>query len=260
MPQRRIEDNLVAGVPGAAYSAGGNDDILSALNDSPRTKQVSTFTVTTAATSGALSIDGVLIESATGLADEDAVAADLEDKINAEPLVNGAVVATSSTDTVVVTARTGGEGFTAAAGSNTSVAATTANAEADPLPFGRLLVTDGVSAQDGELLCALPSGSIANAIGVSLYTAKFEKAAGETGEYPPNAQVNVGRKIRVYVKPEDTVAITDSVYARHTADGALDELGGFAGSSGTGLAEVTDARWIRGSDSDGLAVLQLDLT
>lgn len=262
MPQRRIETNLVPGVAGQPYSSALTKDCLTAINDDPRAKQISTFTVASTSTEGTVTLEGLEIESDTGLADESAVAADLVDKINNEPLVNGVLVAEQSTADVVVTALVGGTGFEAEAGTNTTLAATQANAEADPVPFGRLVAEDGQSGSDGELLAKIVGSATdvtADALGVALYTASYEKSQGDDGEYPAQATMNVLRKGRVYVPTEVDVAVGDDVYVRHTADGSLDVIGGFAKASGTGKAELSDARWIRGTER-GVAVLQIDLT
>lgn len=260
MPQLRYEENLVRGFPGMPYNAC--NDVLTGLNDDPRAAQVVEFAVTTAATAGDLTINGIEF-AATG-ADEDEVAAALADAINDEPLVNGVVLAESATDTVTVTARNGGIGFDYADGTDTAATETQANAEANAIPFGRAVLLVGESDEGNLLVKLFDEDSIGDILGVSLYTATTEKehtddiAGQSAAEYPGNHAVNVARKGRVYVETESDVSVGDSVYVRHTADGDLDALGAFAGASGTGLSELTDARWLQGS-RNGAAVLQLSI-
>lgn len=261
-PQRSYKPNLERGVAGMPYSSHTSADVITALNDNPRAAQVVTFTITGADTD--LEIDGVLF--APEGADNDARAEDLVELVNNDPLVSGAVLAEATDNVVTVTARVGGVGFAfAAPGGDVAASETQANATADPIPFGRAVIEDGENGDaDGELLCKLIDDDDADAIlGIALYTASFEKARPEflgdrpASEYPGGSAVNILRKGRVYVPTEVDVAVGDDVYVRYAADGALDDIGGFAESSGTGLVQVENARWLRGTRR-GLAVLQVD--
>ena len=267
MPQLTYKRNMDKGFAGMPYSSHISADVLTAINDDPRAQQVVEFEVADTETEGDLTINGVLVEGEG--ADQDEVAADLADKISEDPLLSGSVLAEAVDDTVTVTAKVGGIGFTFADGTNTTATETQANAQADPIPFGRAVLEDGQSEDDGELLCKLPDTADADAIlGVAQYTATHEQERDtsvgsnfevQRSEYPANSLVNVMRKGRIYVSVEDSPSIGDDVYIRHAADGDLDQLGAFASSSGTGLVEVEDARWHRGGEQ-GEAVLQLDFT
>jgi len=119
------------------------------VNDAPRAAQVATYTVSGVVDSTVytLQIDGVAISITS-----DATATDQEINdalvaaINAEPLVNGRVIAVgTAATTFTVTARYGGVAFVATeSDANLTLAQTTANDEADPVPFGRAVVKAGL--------------------------------------------------------------------------------------------------------------------
>lgn len=64
----------------------------------------------------------------------------------------------------------------------------------------------------------------------------------------------------VYVEPEQTVAVNDPVYVRHTSDGGSNlQLGKFRKDSDSGRARlVTGARWLTGGDTSAPALLHFD--
>ena len=262
MPQLNYRPLRIAeAFAGMLDSSKMTGDVRSAINDDPRAAQIITFTVAAESTSATLTLLGIEFSGAG--ANINAVAADLVAEINAEPLVNGSLIAEADTADVIVTAKIGGIPFSYAAGTNTTAAVTQANATSAPIPFGRAVLLSGES-DEGDALCKLVDANKPAAIfGISVYTATFEKSRPDSAfernpsQYPPNSIVNVLREGRIFVETEAAVSVGDSVYVRHTADGALDQLGGFAGDSGTGLAELTNCKWVRGSNSDGLAVLQV---
>ena len=265
MPQLGYKTELSQALIGQMASSHHSADVLSAINDDPRAQQIVTFTVAADEEEADLLINGVLISGSTETADaEDETAADLADNINAESLVNGSVVAEADDADVIVTARVGGVGFLFEGGTNTTAVETQENAAADPVPFGRAVLHAGES-DEGDILCkVMDENEVGDLLGVSLYTATFEKPRStnpfdrQASEYPANSVVSVIRKGRIFVATEGSVDAGDDVYVRHTADGDLDELGGFAGASGTGLAELTQCRWLRGTNEDGIAELQVD--
>lgn len=264
MPQLNYRRNMRPGFPGMLYT-GGIKETLTALNDDPRAQQVVSFVVTALATSGTLTIQNIEF-SVADQADVAAVADALAAAVNAEPLVNGLVIAESDgVDTVTVTARLGGVGFTFADDGGTTTTATEdqANAEAAPINFGRAVVESG-EARDGERLCKLiDTSTVSSILGIAHYSAQQEKPRptglfDETEAfYPGGSAVNILRSGMIYVETEGDVAVGDPVYVRHAADGALDQLGIFAGASGTGLAQISNARWKQGT-RDGVAVLQVN--
>ena len=125
----------------------GFHDIISRINDAPRAAQITTVTVTAVNdTDYALTIDGVLFEyTSDGSATEDEIIDDFVAQINADPLINPRVVASKSGVTLILTALTGGIGFEYSDDDANLVAvATQANAEADTIDFGVLVMRNGV--------------------------------------------------------------------------------------------------------------------
>lgn len=143
--RQRFED----GRPGDLYNPANKGLIESFINDAPRAQQVDTVTVATVSddTDYTVTIDGVDI---TITSDSTATDQEINDAlvaaINAEALVNGRVLAEgTAATTFTLTARYGGTGFTTEVdGTLLTVANTTANAEADPVPFGRLVLKAGL--------------------------------------------------------------------------------------------------------------------
>lgn len=243
MPQINYSNQKRAqrGMPVTAYNM-----VMSAINDDPRAAQVVEFVVDTAATSGVITINGVSFTGAG--ADEDAVAAALATAVNAEGLVNGVVVAESATDTVTVTARIGGVGFTYADGTATTATETQANAAAAALKFGVPVVATGIS--DGTMLIKqLDSATVADVVGIAQGT-YANQVIDDDGAASPGSAVNVAYRGDVWVAVEGAVAIGDDVYVRHNTT-----AGTFATGAGTGLVELPNARWIAPSE-DGLAGLR----
>jgi hypothetical protein len=162
------------------------------LNQSGQAAQVTTVTLTDQGDDDdvIITINGidVSINSGTGqtLAQ---VGADLAEAINAEPLVRGQVSASFVTATLTLTGLTPGLAFTVSIASDpdswlSSVTTTTSAAEADAVPFGRVVINDGVNSGETERLVALadtgeftaqvitatPSGYVADAeIRVAVY-------------------------------------------------------------------------------------------
>jgi hypothetical protein len=141
------------------------NDKLTFTNDDPRAAQVATVTIDTATDTEVYSvvINGIDIPFTA----EDAVAANiatgLAAAINAEPLVNGTVVATTSTADVIITAQQGGVGFTIAEGSNAakmSLVNTTANATAAAVEFGRAVISAGLSSGSNKLAKSVASSGL----------------------------------------------------------------------------------------------------
>lgn len=171
MFQHSYSGQLRPGIPGDLADVG-DKKVTRATNDDPRAQKVVAVTVDTAAneTEYSVKIKGqkVAFES-----DADAtkveIAAGLAAAINAEPLVNGTVVAESDgVDTVTITARIGGYGYEfEEADANLSSTTTQANAEAAAVKFGRALVLGGQS-DKGNILAVLAQASKLTAHSVEL--------------------------------------------------------------------------------------------
>lgn len=130
------------------------------------------------------------------------------------------------------------------------------------VPFGRA-VSLGT---DKDLQCKLPAAagditSIKAFRGVALQSHAMENLAdGLEPGYEDKRSVSVMSKGMVYVEVEADVTADSDVYVRHTADGGLDQIGIFAPAAGVGLAQLSNARWLRSSElSDGKKIAVLEL-
>jgi hypothetical protein len=80
--------------------------------------------------------------------------------------------------------------------------------------------------------------------------------------YPANSPINILRKGRIYVIAEVAVDADDPVFYRVEvgATPATEIVGGFRNDSDGGQAiELTFAKWVRGADAAGFAVLEINL-
>jgi hypothetical protein len=75
--------------------------------------------------------------------------------------------------------------------------------------------------------------------------------------YGAKDQVPIVRTGVVWVPVEAAVAQDDPVYCRHTVNGGLNVIGGFANAAGTGLALVAGAKFIDTVSAAGLARVKL---
>lgn len=144
MGQLRYNQNQVAAVAGMPFDDTGHR--ITAFNLSPEVKQIVTVTVGTGgAQTMTLRINGfdstAIGEGGDSTTDN---AADLAAAINANKFISGAVVAEASAATVIVTSRHAGVAFTySAEAGDLTPALTQANAQADPIPYGRLVLKTG---------------------------------------------------------------------------------------------------------------------
>lgn len=139
------------------------------INAAPQANEVRTIVVDTATNDHTYvwTINGIdLSFTADGSASKIEIAAGITLVVNTDPLVRGQVSAVSDgVDTVTLTAELPGEAFTLTdVDAKLTAALVTAAAEADSIPFGRLLISTGfqtgsaLTFQDGEAneLGALP--------------------------------------------------------------------------------------------------------
>lgn len=80
---------------------------------------------------------------------------------------------------------------------------------------------------------------------------------GGTGFYVAKDQLPVLRTGVIWVTFETTATQDDPVYCRHTANGGLNVIGGFANAAGTGLALVPNAKVVDTIAAAGLARVRL---
>ena len=151
-------DRQQAGYPGLLASMVTADQVTR-INDRPRTAQVSTVTVDTAADSSVytITIDGMDVSyTSDASATPTEIAAGLAAAIVADPLTNGLVTATAAVAVLTITSRLGGRAFTlTTADARLTIATTTANAVAADVPFGVGVL------ELGNDLAAVPDGSLA---------------------------------------------------------------------------------------------------
>lgn len=250
--QIEYRDKLQKASPGDIWGNVHTSTVLSAINDRPRAEQIVEFAVDAASTEGDLILNSISIAVA-GLADENETAEALANAINAEPVLSGIVLAEVAGDTVTVTARVGGLGFTFADGTNTTATLAQANAVAAPLSFGCAATFTGQSRH--SLLCSLiETGESFDGVSRSTYADQEKSGVIDAFQADGGSAVNIVTEGQVYVRVEVDVAVGDPVYYRDTADGAFSGVGAFSNSAGTGKVELPRAKWLRGSE-DGLAVL-----
>lgn len=144
-----IRTERVPAIAGALADSMFTDKATYA-NKRPEAVQVDTVTIDTATDTEVYSIliNGVDIPVTAASAVAADIAALFVAAINANGLVNGRVLASISGDDVVITGRFEGKGFTTAEGTNAAkmtLVNTTAVDEADPIPFGRLVLVDSDS-------------------------------------------------------------------------------------------------------------------
>jgi phage tail sheath gpL-like len=139
----------------------GNPETITAINKAGQVAQVGTITVDTAADSTVYTwtINGVVqtYTSGTG-ASTTTVAAGIAAVINADPLVRGQVSASAAVAVVTLTSTYAGVGFTASDSDSrlTTVQASTANANAAEVAFGRAVISQGFSSSEANRYAALP--------------------------------------------------------------------------------------------------------
>lgn len=123
--------------------------------------------------------------------------------------------------------------------------------------FGRLVVDDVASGEDAVKHPDAASQTPRGVIAASHTMASNEDA--DDPNYAAQESLMVMEKGRIYAAIEADVAIDDPVFFRHTADGPLDKLGIFAPAAGTGLEQLSNARWVKGGTAaEGFAILELD--
>lgn len=174
--ERTIRAERVEAIAG--QPTGRGDDITAA-NDSPRTAQVATITtpVNPTASPGAshtysLKIDGVLIEfTDDGSPTRAEIAEGLRDAVKANGAANAVAIATATATELVLTARVAGVGFEVSeVDSSLTLTATTANAEAASIPFGRLVALDDMTSSTLKAKSVASSNLTAKSVVVEYVT------------------------------------------------------------------------------------------
>ncbi len=234
-------------------------------------------TETTAFTPGTqfeLTVDGHVVrygaESTTEETESDAFLA----VILANDAVSALVLAAEGTGTAItLTAVTAGTPFTAVLANQNesgqvgsgdiSKSTTTATLTGSPVPFGRAL-SQTATANIVELPSAtsfvLEGISIARAKGRPRDNTVTPPVTGDA-QYREEEAINVLRKGRIWVKPEQAVTPESDVYIRHTqAVTAAHTVGRFRTDADTAKADqLSTARWITSASANELAVLEINV-
>jgi hypothetical protein len=210
MAQGIVRKEPLVGVPGKDFDGSGR--INTYINSDPKAKQIVDVLIGSAVAGEKyfVTVSGVsasyTAQPGDGVSD---IADGLETAINNEPLLAGLLLAESDgVDTVTLTALYGGSGYSVTdLATGLSVSIVQANATADPVPFGRLVVT--VDGDGRDQLCRL-----AKAIALAKQSAKFEASEGIDGEL-----------IRLTVSYNGELFTAEHVFASgQTADDVADGL------------------------------------
>lgn len=124
------------------------------INKAPATAQVDTITVDTATNSHeyTFAVNGVTISyTADASTSTTEIAAGLAAAVEADPVVRGVLTPDANVAVLTLTANVAGVGFTTSdVDAKCTLVNTTANDEADPVPFGRAMISGGYSTQGPE--------------------------------------------------------------------------------------------------------------
>lgn len=142
-PFLSYREQLAPGRAGDPFDTAISKDDISLIACYPQARQVSTIAITAVnATLYTITINGV---AATYTSDADAtqaeISAGLRDALYADPAISGLISATTGTDLVLRSAQPG-LAYTISVGANLALTATTANAAAQPVPFGAAIAFD----------------------------------------------------------------------------------------------------------------------
>lgn len=148
LPTEHSTDPLPLPAPGTPYDAREVAHVDSWKSSHPQAIQIATLTVTSFSTAAdyAFSLNSVplALRAVAGDTNEAGVAARLAALINTEPLVSGSLIASADAADVTIRGRVPGITFTLSENdTKLTSAATQSAAEAEPIPFGALLVRTG---------------------------------------------------------------------------------------------------------------------
>lgn len=182
------------------------------------------------------------------------------------------VFAALSTDAITITALLAGDPHTITFENedgigNAGVAASitfvegTPNVTGNPIPFGRGLARGAL-----EGGAELPSATGFVFEGISIARAKVRPKDSVNlvtleAQYRGDDPVNVLRRGRIYVVPEDAVTISSNVFIRHTQGVAANQTVGRFRSDGDSATadQLAGARWITNVSAGQLAILEINL-
>jgi hypothetical protein len=140
---------------GMDHDASGREQTL--INDNPRAKQIEAVTIVTAADSTKYGVEINSIPAEITSASSGATKTTIRDQLIAKSngsntIYNGVIAEAKDADELLVTAREGGKPFTISVYSgDLSIAQEQANAVADPVEFGRIVIHDDIQKRTGKL-------------------------------------------------------------------------------------------------------------
>jgi len=256
--QTSYVDYLVQSVEGGLADSGFSDITSRAMG--ANVAQVDAVTVDTAVDSTAYSftVNGLTVTFTSGVGTTVAlIQAGLLAAAQSISYLAGVVTFSGASPNIVATADNPGIPFTIAeADANLSLAKTTANVTASPIPFGRCMAEIG----PGKAVIPTATGFLFG--GVSVMKHKSRLNASGLAQYEDGETVPMMRKGRIWVIPEQIVsAITDSVFARHTANGVVDVPGRFRIDADSNRADqLSNVRWLTTTTTVGqLATIEINL-
>jgi hypothetical protein len=211
--QNDVRSRLVVGVNGERVYVDPLDILDTVINSTPQAKQTHEVTVATATNDHeyVVTINGIDVEYTADAATSKIEIADgLAEAINADPLVRGQVVATSDgVDKVTLESTYPGLAFTYSdADSKLTDAAGTSNDEADPIPFGYLVMQSSYS-DDGEKIGGVVKSA---ALVAQVDTLTVDYVAGELY----GVQINIDGEsygVEVAANTDDATTVADIVTA-----------------------------------------------
>lgn len=130
-----------------------------------------------------------------------------------------------------------------------------ASEEAASFPYGVLVV----AGTDAETQALLPTSAADFVLGAALHSHSNEVGDDNLNLVDPERVFNVLHEGRMYVLPEQAVAVGDPVYARIAAGAGGTQLGAFRMDADTASAQLLNgARWLSAGDASNPAILELD--
>jgi hypothetical protein len=131
------------------------------------------------------------------------------------------------------------------------------------LPFGVAVALDVTRFDSNDpqtLPVRLPNASTDKILGIVRFTQFFESYGASVASLPAGQSVNVAKKGHFWVSPEVAVTAGDPVYARHTANGGLTQLGALRNDADTSNAiQLAGCRFLSSALAGGFAVVELNL-
>lgn len=275
--QTSYATSMVRAVPGLLADIGPHD-IVSAKNLSKRAAVLVTVPASPDdSVDYTLSVNGILV---AGAADASSTTAEVRtaliDALNANPFITAiATMSTSGADGILITAKQKNFTLTVTSPSNAGTTADLTIADSVvagvPIPFGVFVKHAG--AQNGGLVAANLGASTDVVLGVSVHNhaqtvspyipAGPEDTSGgaDTSGIPAGDMGSFIRRGRIWVKAEEALLITDTLYARYTATAANGTLGALRNDDDTtkALAIPATCKLLEYDSALGLALMSINL-